>query len=78
VKLASEKELAGLTADIMAVAGLLFLVREIGVLELRIVERPGGMRPRDFRRRCLLPLLATSSVPDDLRSIGGIASGSEL
>ena len=78
VKLASEKEFAGLTADITAVAGLLLVVRAIGVLELRIVERLGGMRPRDLRRRCLLPLLATSSVPDDRRIIGGIASGSEL
>jgi hypothetical protein len=77
--MSSRKEFAGLTADTKVVAGLLLVVRAIGVLTLRIVESPGGMRPRDFRRRCLLvPCFATSSVPEFLRSTGGMASGSEL
>jgi hypothetical protein len=37
-------EFAGLTADMMAVAGLLLVVIDIGVLALRIVDRLGGFR----------------------------------
>jgi hypothetical protein len=77
--MSSLKEFAGLTADTTAVAGLLLVVIAIGVLTLRIAERLGGMRPRDFRRRCLLVLcFATSRVPEFLRNTGSMASGSEL
>ena len=78
-KMSSRKEFAGLTADTKVVAGLLLIVSAIGVLTLRIVGRPGGMRPRDFRLRCLLALcFATSRVPEFRRSTGGMASSSEL
>jgi hypothetical protein len=52
VKTSLEREFAGLMADIMAVAGLLLAVMLIGVLTLRMVERPGGLSPYDLRRRC--------------------------
>jgi hypothetical protein len=45
-------ELAGLTADMTAVAGLLLVNIEIGVLALRMFERPGTLRPCDFHRWC--------------------------
>jgi hypothetical protein len=51
VKISLASEFAGLTADMMAEAGLLLAVIEMGVLTLRIVDRPGGMRPYDLRRR---------------------------
>ena len=78
MKLLSEKELAGLTAEIMALAGLLLVVKAIGVLELRMLERVGGMRPRVLRRGCLTPILLASSVSERLRTIEGVASWSEL
>jgi hypothetical protein len=50
VKMSLVNEFAGLTAEMMAVAGLLLAVMAIGVLTLLIVERPGGFRPCDLRR----------------------------
>jgi hypothetical protein len=51
VKMSLASEFAGLIADTMAVAGLLLPAMEIGVLTMRIVDRPGGLRPYDLRRR---------------------------
>lgn len=52
LKLSLTNEFAGLGADTTANAGLLLAVSEIGVLELRMVARLGGLRLDDFRRRC--------------------------
>ena len=41
-------EFCGLIAEMMAVAGLDLAVKEIGVEELRIVDRLGGFRLWDF------------------------------
>ena len=44
VKMSFTSEFAGLTAEMMAVAGLLLVVIEMGVLALRIVARLGGFK----------------------------------
>ena len=46
------RELAGLTPDTTAVAGLLFAVTDIGVLALLIVARLGSFSNCDFLRWC--------------------------
>ena len=68
------KEFAGLTAEMTALAGLLLVVKEMGVLELRMLDRLGGMRPRDLRRECLTTFLPWSSVPERLRPRDGTTS----
>lgn len=51
VKTSFPSEFAGLMAETMADAGLLLPVMEMGVLELRMADRPGGLSPYDLRRR---------------------------
>jgi hypothetical protein len=48
VKISFASEFCGLTAEMIAVAGLDLAVKEIGVEELRIVDRLGGFRLCDF------------------------------
>ena len=49
MKTSFESEFAGLIAEIMAVAGLDLVVKEIGVEALRIVDRLGGFKLWDLR-----------------------------